>query len=171
MQSIFKWRKSSLNSDFLLPKRRSWLENRWIHFFCKELVQSEKQTASSRIWTWITDFIFYDNDCYAQCVSILVMYHLMLYSKPGTENTDLKLTNNCAFIHEVAKPCFSYFICRWSTLLLTLEFSFIFSLSCQLRLQNITFQQRFTWYIPRSVPSMTLNCIWWWGFSPGDKGM
>ena len=49
----------------------SW--NRWTNEFVpfpRELVGSETQKASSRVWTYIADFI-YDNYCYTKQVSIV----------------------------------------------------------------------------------------------------
>ena len=37
--------------------------------FLRALPQSEMQIASSSIWTWVTDSIFYKNSCYAKFAS------------------------------------------------------------------------------------------------------
>ena len=40
--------------------------------FTRALVQIEMQTALCKIWTWIGDSIFYDDNRYAKCASKLM---------------------------------------------------------------------------------------------------
>ena len=45
------------------------VENRWCIPFPRALAQIEMQTASSSIWTWITDSISYNDNPYPKCAS------------------------------------------------------------------------------------------------------
>ena len=41
--------------------------------FLSALVQSEIQTALSSFWTWVTNFIFYDDNRFAKCASSTII--------------------------------------------------------------------------------------------------
>ena len=45
--------------------------------FRRELTRSETQTALSKIWTWITDFIFHSDNRYAKCAHIYVYMYVL----------------------------------------------------------------------------------------------
>ena len=44
-------------------------ETRWIHAFPKVFVCSEIQSDLSKIWTWVTNSISYNDNCYAKPAS------------------------------------------------------------------------------------------------------
>ena len=43
------------------------------------------QTASSRIWIWVTDSISYDNDYYANCSSSIPYWSFKVYQRITTK--------------------------------------------------------------------------------------
>ena len=47
----------------------SWMENSWIHFFPRVLLLCEMQTASSMIWTQVSNSVFYDSNLYTMTAS------------------------------------------------------------------------------------------------------
>ena len=83
-RSIFQQSTAGLNSKFTfyigcLTKAK---ETSLIYYFsrtggrtdgfiplARAFTQSEMQTASSRIWTWVTNLIFYDNNLYTKRTS------------------------------------------------------------------------------------------------------
>ena len=85
---VFKWSKAGLNSEFsfsstgclaknpICPIIRQSLEKkmRWIDVFLKAWGQSEMQTAFSRVWTWVSDSISYNDDHYAKCISLKLVW-------------------------------------------------------------------------------------------------
>ena len=50
------------------------------------LTQSKTQTASSRFQTWISNFIFYDDNYHAMCASVKELYDRSLMSSPVVIN-------------------------------------------------------------------------------------
>ena len=47
-------------------------------YFSRALALSDMQTTSSRIWTQVTDFISYDDNCYSGCAFILCKFLLLI---------------------------------------------------------------------------------------------